>query len=68
MSELLHIRVSKARKKTIKRMVDEGLFRSISEAVNTALTLLLEKYGKLGVSDSRIPEEQVFDGRVMEEE
>jgi Arc/MetJ-type ribon-helix-helix transcriptional regulator len=49
-------------------MVDEGLFRSISEAVNTALTLLLEKYGKLGVSDSRIPEEQVFDGRVMEEE
>jgi Arc/MetJ-type ribon-helix-helix transcriptional regulator len=47
-SDLVHVRVSKTRKKALETLVERGHFRSMAEAVNTGLTILLERYGLIG--------------------
>ena len=54
-SAVVLVRISKGRKKALEQLVAEGQFRSMAEAINTALTLLLDRYGKLGVSQPRQP-------------
>jgi len=41
------VRFSKGRKEALEELVKEGEFRSIAEAINTAVTILLDRYGKL---------------------
>lgn len=59
MSEcVVTVRVSRGRKKLLEELVADGQFRSMAEVINTALTLLFDQYGKLGIEKSVIPQKQ----------
>jgi Arc/MetJ-type ribon-helix-helix transcriptional regulator len=48
MSKILTFKTAENKAAKLKELVREGHFVTVSDGLNTALTLLLEKYGKLG--------------------
>lgn len=42
------VRMSLGRKRQMDRLIKAEEFRNVSEIINTALTLLLDKYGMIG--------------------
>lgn len=55
MARKLQLQTSDKKAEAVAELVKEGHFSSISDALDTALTLLLDRYGKLGVSQPRQP-------------
>jgi Arc/MetJ-type ribon-helix-helix transcriptional regulator len=53
MTKLVQCRTADKKAEAVRELVNEGHFKSVSDVVDSGLDMVLDKYGKLGISGGR---------------